>query len=107
MRLKKSSASDQNRGKGQPDLFSQIKKDIPVLRQQGASPEKDPGTFSRYQCDLCNGSFPLTSLKQCTLCGRWACPDCWSDEYYICRSCHGIVKLHLLALSQQKGKARE
>ncbi len=106
MRWRKSSAADQNKGKGQPDLFSHRKKDILVLRQQGASPEKDPGTFSRYQCDLCNGSFPLTNLKQCTLCGRWACPDCWTDEFYICRSCHGIVKLHLLS-QQQKGKARE
>ncbi|MDD1714381.1 MAG: hypothetical protein LUQ61_03865 [Methanoregulaceae archaeon] len=107
MRWRKSSASEQNKGKGQPDLFSHIKKDIPVLRQQGAPPEKDPGTFSRYQCDLCNGSFSLTGLKQCTLCGRWACPDCWTDEFYICRSCNGIVRLHLLSQQQQKGKARE
>jgi hypothetical protein len=107
MRWKNSSARSERYGmKEQNDFFTRVKKDIPTMRKQGVAPEKDPTTFSRYQCDLCNGSFPLTDLKQCTLCGRWACPDCWTGEFYICRSCNGIVQLHLLPL-RQKGKIRE
>jgi hypothetical protein len=107
MLWKKSSIRSERSGtKGQNDFFARLKKDIPTMRQQGAAPDKDPSTFSRYHCDLCNGSFPLTGLKQCTLCGRWACADCWTEDLYICRSCNGVVKLHLLPL-QQRVKPRE
>jgi hypothetical protein len=107
MRWKNSSARSERYGtKEQSDFFARVKKDIPTMRKQGSPPEKDPTTFSRYQCDLCNGSFPLTNLKQCTLCGRWSCPDCWTGEFYICRSCNGIVQLHLLP-PRQEGKIRD
>lgn len=102
----KSSRGSSSGSRDQSDLFTRVKADIPTMRQQGAPPEKDPATFSRFQCDLCNSSFPLSELRQCTLCGRWACPSCWTDEYYICNSCHGIVRLHLIPVSQ-KGKPRE
>jgi hypothetical protein len=89
--------------RGESDLFSRIRADIPVMRPQGAPPEKDPATFSRFQCDLCNSSFPLNELRQCTLCGRWVCPSCWTEEYYICNSCNGILRLHLIAYQQKSG----
>ncbi len=103
----RSTKSENQAMKGQQDFFARIRKDIPEMRKQGAPPDKDATTFSRYQCDLCNKSSPLSDLKQCTLCGRWACPECWTDEFYICRSCHGIVRLHLLLPPQQKGRQRE
>jgi hypothetical protein len=86
-----------------PDLFSRIRNDVTVMRKQGEPPDKDPATFSRYQCDLCNSSFPLNELRQCTLCGRWACPSCWTEEYYICNSCNGILRLHLIPDQQKSG----
>jgi hypothetical protein len=79
------------------DLFKKIRKEITVMRKQGESPEKDPGSFARYMCDLCNSSFPIAGLKQCVLCGRWACESCWKDEFYTCRSCAGIIALHQVA----------
>jgi hypothetical protein len=30
------------------------------------------------------------------LCGRWACESCWKDEYYTCKSCAGLIKIHQL-----------
>jgi len=79
------------------DLFKKIRKEITVMRKQGEPPEKDPGSFARYMCDLCNSSFPIAGLKQCVLCGRWACESCWKDEFYTCRSCAGIIALHQVA----------
>ena len=78
------------------DLFKKIRKEITVMRKQGEPPEKDPGSFARYMCDLCNSSFPIAGLKQCVLCGRWSCESCWKDEFYTCRSCAGIISLHQL-----------
>ncbi|WAI01707.1 hypothetical protein [Methanogenium organophilum] len=65
------------------------------MKKQGEPPEKDPSSFSKYYCDLCNETFFLTRLRQCTLCGRWACTSCWTQDYYVCNSCLGIYKLHL------------
>ncbi|WFN35605.1 hypothetical protein L1S32_05750 [Methanogenium sp. S4BF] len=65
------------------------------MRKQGEPPQKDPSSFSKHYCDLCNDVFPLTRLRQCTLCGRWACTSCWTQEFYVCKSCHGAYKLHI------------
>ncbi len=75
------------------DLYGQLKRDIQVIRKQGEPPEKDPFTFSRYVCDLCSTSHPISELKQCAVCGRWACRECWTQEYYLCNSCNGILAL--------------
>ncbi len=96
------SKKDPNR----PDLFSRVQKDVTVMRKQGEPPEKDASSFSRYHCDLCNSTFPSTELKQCTLCGRWACATCWTPDYYICNSCNGILRLHLIQ-GQEKGGLKE
>ncbi len=78
------------------DLISRLKRDIPRLRKQGEPPEKDTGSFSRFLCDLCNEPFAYSELRQCVLCGRWACPSCWTEEYYVCNSCNGMIRLHSL-----------
>ncbi len=81
-----------------PNLYLQLKKEIHEVRKQGELPAKVPGSFSRYSCDLCNSSFPIGELRQCSVCGRWACGSCWTPEYYVCDSCNGVIKLH-----QEKG----
>ena len=78
---------------GKPGLYSQLKAEITPMRRQGDAPERDPGSFSRFSCDLCRAAVPLTGLRQCALCGRWACSDCWTHEFYICHSCAGILRL--------------
>ncbi|KAF1078858.1 hypothetical protein [Methanogenium sp. MK-MG] len=84
-----------------PELFySRLKGDIPSMRKQGEPPHKDPSSFSKHYCDLCNDTFSLTVLRQCTLCGRWACSSCWTQEFYVCNSCHGTYKLHIQPLLQ-------
>jgi len=88
--------SKSGKSKDGGDLFSRVREDIPLIRKQGEPPDRDASSFSRYHCDLCNDSFPVTGMKQCTLCGRWSCPSCFTDEYYICNSCNGILRLHLL-----------
>ncbi|KQC02862.1 MAG: hypothetical protein APR55_07585 [Methanolinea sp. SDB] len=105
--LWKSRPKNNNRAKNldTSDFYSRLKDDIPVMRKQGEPPEKDPSSFSRFYCDLCNDSFPLSELKQCTLCGRWACTSCWTPEYYLCNSCNGILKLHMLP--QQEGARKK
>ncbi len=92
----RSKSDSHSKDPGTSDFYSRLKDDIPVMRKQGVPPEKDPSSFSRFYCDLCNDSFPLSELKQCTLCGRWACSSCWTSEYYLCNSCNGILKLHML-----------
>jgi hypothetical protein len=84
----------------EPDLFKQLKGEIAVLRKQGEPPEKDPHSFARYICDLCNSPHPVTGLRQCVVCGRWACADCWKDEFYTCKSCAGIIKIHAIRQKQ-------
>lgn len=104
MLWKSKSARNRETGpRGERDLLSRIRGDIPVMRKQGVPPDKDPASFSRFTCDLCNSSFPLSELRQCTLCGRWACPACWTEEYYICNSCNGILRLHLIPDQQKTG----
>ncbi|MDD1719936.1 MAG: hypothetical protein LUQ25_07750 [Methanoregulaceae archaeon] len=77
-----------------PSLYQALRKEIPAIRQQGEPPAKDPASFGRYRCDLCNASFPLQELRQCVICGRWADDNCWTPGYYVCNSCHGIIQLH-------------
>ena len=76
------------------DSFSDLKKDIVVMRKQGQPPVKDPNTFAQYVCDLCSTDHPISGLRQCVLCGRWACDACWKDEFYTCKSCSGFIKIH-------------
>lgn len=88
--IKQSGAGDGN------DLFARLKKEITPVHPQGDLPLRDPGSFSRYACELCASPEPLAELKQCVLCGRWACSDCWTPDYYVCNSCGGIIRLHTL-----------
>ena len=76
------------------DHFFELKQKITVIRKQGESPAKDPGSFAQYLCDLCSTPHPVSELRQCVLCGRWACDACWKDEFYTCKSCAGIMKIH-------------
>lgn len=76
--------------------FRELRNEIAVMRKQGEPPAKDAGTFSQYLCDLCSTPHPVSGLRQCVLCGRWACESCWKDEYYSCRSCAGLIRVHAL-----------
>ena len=80
--------------KSKDDRLGELKKEITVMRQQGEPPAKDPHTFAQYTCDLCSTPHPVSKLRQCVLCGRWACDTCWKDEYYTCKSCAGLIKIH-------------
>jgi len=82
------------KSKDSPDLFRELKKEITVMRKQGEPPLKDPHSFAQYMCDLCSTPHNVSELRQCVLCGRWACDACWKDEYYTCKSCAGIIKIH-------------
>lgn len=84
------------KSKDTPDLLRELKSGITVIRKQGEPPVKDTGTFAQYLCDLCSTPHPVPELRQCVLCGRWACNTCFKDEYYTCRSCTGLIKIHLL-----------
>ena len=77
-------------------VLGELKKEIAVMRKQGEPPVKDPQSFAQYTCDLCNTPHPISELRQCVLCGRWACESCWKDEYYTCKSCAGLIKIHML-----------
>jgi hypothetical protein len=77
-------------------VLGELKKEIAVMRKQGEPPAKDPGSFAQYMCDLCTTPHPVSELRQCVLCGRWACESCWKDEYYTCKSCAGLIKIHML-----------
>jgi hypothetical protein len=101
MPLKKTFLKKENKEpeKESDDLYRKLKREIAAIRSQGDPPQKDPLTFSRYVCDLCSTSHPLQDLKQCSICGRWACPSCWTQDYYVCNSCGGIIRIH--ALSQK------
>jgi len=83
-------------GKDVSDRFREIRKEVAVMRKQGEPPHKDPHSFSQYVCDLCNTPHPIAELRQCVLCGRWACDACWKDEYYTCKSCAGLIRIHTL-----------
>lgn len=77
-------------------VLRELKKEIAVMRKQGEPPAKDPGSFAQYMCDLCTTPHPVSELRQCVLCGRWACEACWKDGYYTCKSCAGLIKIHML-----------
>lgn len=74
------------------------------MRSQGEDPEREPGSFSRFSCDLCRSPQLLTGLRQCAVCGRWACEGCWTHEFYICHSCAGTLRLLML---QAEGDGKE
>jgi len=84
------------KSKTSPDLFAQLKGEITVMRKQGEPPLKDPHSFAQYMCDLSSTPHPIAELRQCVLCGRWACKSCWKDEYYTCKSCAGIITIHTM-----------
>jgi len=85
------------RNKAAPnDLVARLNRDIPRVRNPGDPPDKDPGSFSRFFCDLCNMPHGFSELRQCVVCGRWACPTCWTEEYYLCNSCNGMLRLHTI-----------
>jgi hypothetical protein len=93
---KSSSPGSEGHQNTREDFILRIKRDISLIRKQGDPPDRDAGSFSRYVCDLCNNRFPYSGLRQCTLCGRWACTSCWTGEFYVCNSCNGMIQLHLL-----------
>jgi hypothetical protein len=84
--------------KGNRDLYTQLQEEVQKVRQQGGPPQKDPMSFSQYVCDLCSTTHPIAELRQCAVCGRWACPECWTEKYYLCNSCGGIVELKSVKL---------
>lgn len=79
-----------------PGRFHELRKEITVMRKQGEPPVKDPHSFAQYMCDLSSTPHPISGLRQCVLCGRWACDACWKDEYYSCKSCAGLIKVRTL-----------
>ena len=93
---KKNSPAGQQKSNAPAERFRELKKEIAVMRKQGVPPVKDPHTFAQYMCDLCTTPHPVSGLRQCVLCGRWACDSCWKDEYYTCKSCAGLIKIHSL-----------
>jgi len=96
LKLWKSRSPGKRPGEGSgEDFISRIRRDIQRVRRQGDPPGRDAASFSRFTCDLCSGSFPRSGLRQCALCGRWACASCWTEKYYSCNACNGIITLHL------------
>ena len=93
---KRNSPAAQQKNKGSSEKFRDLKKEIAVMRKQGEPPAKDPHTFAQFICDLCTTPHPVSGLRQCVLCGRWACDTCWKDEYYTCKSCAGLIRIHSL-----------
>jgi hypothetical protein len=78
------------------DLLKDLRSEITQIRKQNEPPAKEPGSFARYSCDLCSTPHAISELRQCVLCGRWACESCWKEEFYTCKSCAGIIKIHSL-----------
>jgi hypothetical protein len=87
---------------GKGNFYSLLRSDIGEIRRQGDHPVKDGDSFSRYICDLCHRTTLISTLRQCVICGRWACPDCWKDEYYVCSSCSGVIRLHLVEIPEKE-----
>ncbi|HQB99828.1 MAG TPA: hypothetical protein PKX11_04670 [Methanospirillum sp.] len=77
-------------------MYQVLKSQVHRVRKENEPPTRDPESFSRYVCDLCHSSGPLSGLRQCVICGRWGCSSCWHDDYYLCRSCSGIMNLLLI-----------
>lgn len=84
---------EQEKKREEDNLYKKLKGEAQIIRRQGEPPRKNPLTFSKYLCDLCGTSHSVSELKQCAVCGKWACQACWNSEYYLCNSCAGIVKL--------------
>lgn len=93
---KRNSKASPQKSNPSGERFRELKREIAVMRKQGEPPAKDPHTFSQYLCDLCSTPHPVSGLRQCVLCGRWACDACWKEEYYTCKSCAGVIKIHSL-----------
>jgi hypothetical protein len=85
----------------QDNFYSLLRSQISEIRRQGDSPARDGESFSRYVCDLCHRACPVSALRQCVICGRWACPECWKDEYYVCSSCSGIIRLNMIDVPEK------
>ena len=88
-------------------FYSFLRENIGEIRRQGDPPAKDGESFSRFTCDLCHRTCPVSTLRQCVICGRWACPECWKDEYYVCSSCNGIIRLHQIEMSKYELKSEQ
>ena len=84
------------------NFYSLLRAEIGEIRKQGDTPVRDGESFSRYVCDLCHRAAPVSALRQCVICGRWACPDCWKDEYYVCSSCSGIIRLQMIGIPSER-----
>jgi hypothetical protein len=82
------------------NIFSILKKQVKHIRSDGEGPERDHESFSRYVCDLCHSTGPLSGLRQCVICGRWGCSECWIEEYYLCRSCGGIMRMLMMNIDK-------
>ena len=93
---KNSPGKEAPKSKDSSERFRELKKEIVLMRKQGEPPVKGPGSFAQYMCDLCSTPHPVSELRQCVLCGRWACDACWKDEFYSCKSCSGLIKVHSL-----------
>jgi len=87
-------------------MFQALKSQVIRVRKDNEPPTRDLESFSRYMCDLCHASGPLSELRQCVICGRWGCPSCWHDEYYLCKSCGGIMRLLLLEIPSPDKKEK-
>lgn len=87
-------AGDRPGNAGEGDLVSRIMGEIRRVRRGGEPPDRDAGSFARFTCDLCHGSHPMRELRQCVLCGRWACAPCFTEKYYACKACNGIITLY-------------
>ena len=80
-------------------IFSVLQGRVSRVRKDGEGPMRDPDSFSRYVCDLCHSPGPLSNLRQCVICGRWGCNTCWLEEFYLCKSCGGIMRMLMMNIS--------
>ena len=83
----------------QENIFSALHAEVYRVRKDGEGPLKDPDSFSKYLCDLCHAPGQLSGLRQCVICGRWGCSNCWIEEFYLCKSCGGIMKMLMMNIN--------